>query len=171
MSAKNSTPKAAPSNSYQVEVRLRPEFADAGGEAARALLNSLGLATARQVRTSQVFQIRGPYNSGQIQQAARELLSDGVTQEYRVLSPAPPSTNGMNHWRVEVWLKESVSDPAGETVRSALIELGLPAPESVRVAQAFHITGHCHKSQLEKIIPRGLANPVIHRFTVSETSL
>ena len=40
---------------------------------------------------------------------------------------------------------------------------------SVRVGTAFLLSGKCHRNQLEKLISRGLANPVIHRFTVSET--
>jgi phosphoribosylformylglycinamidine (FGAM) synthase PurS component len=158
-----------PPNSYQVEVKLRSEFTDAEGQSALALLHSLGLSAARDVRTSKIYEIRGGVNSGQVQQAARDLLCDPVTQEFRLVAATEPVLNGMSHWRVEVWLKSSVTDPVGDTVRSAIAEMGLPQPEIVRVGTAYHIAGKCGRNQLEKVVARGLANPVIHRFTVTET--
>lgn len=165
---KEKTGPSKPSAACRIEVRLKAEFADAEGAAALARLNGLGLNTAREVRTSHLYELRGSFNSGHIQQAVRELLCDAVTQEHRILSPAPPVMNGMTHWRVEVWLKDSVSDPVGESVRAALAELGLPPAEGVRVAKVFRITGKCGRAQLERLVPRALANPLIHRFTVEE---
>ena len=161
--------KATHTNSYQVEVRLKSEFTDSEGLAALSILNGLGLNTARELRTSQIYAIRGPLGIGNIQQAAKELLSDAVTQEYRLIAPSAAFSNGMSHWRIEVWLKDSVTDSVGDTVRSAFVEMGLPTPQSVRVATAYRITGKCGKNQLERIIPRCLANPIIHRFIISET--
>lgn len=159
--------KTARGASYQVEVKLRPEFPDAAGAEALALLQEAGLNTAKAVRVSQIYEIKGPLNNGHVQQAARELLSDNVTQEFR-LAANVPVLNGMNYWRVEVWLKSTVSDPVGETVRQAIAEMGLPTPQSVRRGLAYHISGKCGRNHLEKAVSRCLANPVIHRFTVSE---
>jgi phosphoribosylformylglycinamidine (FGAM) synthase PurS component len=168
MSQKN-PPRPTPNHSYQVEVRLKAEFTDADGLSALCLLQGLGLNTARELRTSHLYEIRGPLTAAQVQQVARELLCDAVTQEFKLLAPAAPMSNGMNHWRVEVWLKPSVTDPVGETVRSALLEMGYPSPETVRAGTAYHIVGKCPKGQLEKIVPRCLANPVIHRFSITES--
>jgi phosphoribosylformylglycinamidine (FGAM) synthase PurS component len=158
-------------NTYQVEVKLRSDYSDVEGQAALGLLHSLGVNTAKEVRASRLFEIRGGMNSAQVQQAARDLLSDPVTQEFRLINSAAPILNGMNHWRIEVWLKPSVTDPVGETVRAALGEMGLPTPDSVRVGTAYHVTGKCGRNQLEKAVARSLANPVIHRFTVTEAPL
>lgn len=156
-------------NAYTVEVKLRNDFTDAEGQAALALLQGLGLNTARDCRTSRLYELRGGLNSAHAQQIARDLLCDPVTQEFKLASSGAAVANGMTSWRVEVWLKSSVTDPVGDTVRSAIAEIGLPEPESVRVGTAYLIAGKCGRNQLEKVVARGLANPVIHRVVVSET--
>lgn len=156
-------------NAYTVEVKLRPDYLDAEGQSALALLQGLGLTAARDCRTSRLYELRGPLNAAHAQQIARELLCDPVTQEFRLANGQETALNGMTHWRVEVWLKPSVSDPVGDTVRSAVAEMGLPEPDSVRVGAAYLIAGKCGRHQLEKLVLRGLANSVIHRITVSET--
>jgi len=156
-------------NAYTVEVKLRPDYLDAEGQAALSLLQGLGLNTARDCRTSKLYELRGPINMAHAQLIARDLLCDPVTQEFKLVGPSAPVLNGMNHWRVEVWLKGSVTDPVGDTVRSAVAEMGLPQPDAVRAGVAYHISGKCGRNQLEKLVARGLANPVIHKITITET--
>ena len=153
---------------HKIEVRLRAEFTDAEGASALALLQGTGLPAAKEVRTSRVFEIAGVLNAGQVQQLARELLCDPVTQQFELVGASAPVSNGMSHWRVEVWLKPSVTDPVGDTVRRAMTEMGLPEPSSVRVGTAYHIAGRCGRAQLEKAVSRTLSNPVIHRVSVAE---
>ncbi|MBI5624592.1 MAG: phosphoribosylformylglycinamidine synthase subunit PurS [Elusimicrobia bacterium] len=157
----------ATGTTYLVEVRLRPEFTDAAGLAALAQLQHAGFAGVRAVRISTLYEICGPLNQSHVQQASKELLNDGVTQEFKVLS-GPPVLDGMNHWRVEVWLKNTMTDPVGESVRRAIAELGLPEPERVRCGSAYRILGRTTKNILERIVLRTLANPVVHSFTVTE---
>ena len=168
MSASKPAARSAPVSVHRLEVRLKPDFADAQGASALALLHGLGVAPAREVRASQLYEIRGAVTATQVQQAAKELLCDPVTQELRVLASGAEALNGMSHWRVEVWLKPAVTDPVGDTVSAALREMGLPALESVRVGAAYRIAGKCGRHQLEKAVARCLANPVIHDVAVSE---
>lgn len=163
--------KTGPISTHSIEVRLKPDFADAEGAAALGLLTGLGMNAAKDVRVRRIYELRGQLNQGHINQIARELLCDPVTQEFKVLAPAGVVLNGMNHWRVEVWLKPGVTDPVGDTVRKTIADMGIPMPESVRVGMAYHITGKCPKAALEKAVSRSLANPVIHRFTVTEAPL
>ena len=160
--------RAQPSQTHLVEVRLKPEFADAEGAAALALLRGQGLSAIKEVRVARLYELRGPVTANQAQQAARDLLGDPVTHEARVTAPAAAPLNGMNFWRVEVWLKPTVSDPVGETVREAFVEMGLPRPESARCALVYRLNGRCTKAQVEKAVCRTLANPLIHRVVVSE---
>src|ERR1019366_2590975 len=133
--------------SYQVEVKLKADYSDAEGLAALGLLHALGVNTAKEVRASRIYELKGPLTSAQVQQATRDLLCDPVTQEFRMINGATPVLNGANHWRIEVWLKSSVTDPVGETVRSALCEMGLASPDTVRVGTVYHVTGKCGRNQ------------------------
>lgn len=160
--------RVQPTNTHLIEVRLRPEHFDAEGASALALLHAQGLSALREARVSRLFEITGPITANQVQQAAKDLLCDAVTQEHRVLSPSPAPMNGMNCWRVEVWLKPTVTDPVGETVRDAIADMALPRPDSVRCALAYRLLGRATKVQLEKAVSKCLANPLIQRAVVTE---
>ena len=153
---------------HLIEVRLRPEFTDAEGAGALMLLQGSGLGSIKETRVCRLYEIKGPLSGNQVQQAAKDLLCDGVTQEFRVLSPSHTPLNGMNFWRVEVWLKPTVTDPVGETVRSAVAEMGLPRPDSVRCALVYRLVGRSTKPQIEMAFSKSLANLLIHRCVVSE---
>ncbi len=159
--------KSRPASKVRVGVRLKSEYTDVEGEAALSLLQGCGLHTARSVRVSKLYEIHGQFNQGHLQTAAKELLCDNITQEFKIQGLVP-SLNGSNNWRVEVWLKPTMTDPVGETVREALAELGLPPTEKVRHGIAYHITGKCGRNHIEKVALKTLANPVIHRLTITE---
>ena len=157
-----------PSHTYLVEVRLKPEYLDAEGGAALALLRAQGLTSIREVRVGRLYELKGPVTANHAQQAARDLLGDPVTHESRMVTPGAAPLNGMNFWRVEVWLKTSVCDPVGETVREAFAEMGLPKPDGARCAMVYRLNGRSTKLQIEKAVAKSLANPLIHRVVVSE---
>ncbi|MDE2490907.1 MAG: phosphoribosylformylglycinamidine synthase subunit PurS [Elusimicrobia bacterium] len=160
--------RVQPVSTHLIEIRLRPEFADAEGAEALARLRAEGLSALKDVRVSRLYEIKGAITATQVQQAARELLCDAVTQESRVVNPGTPPLNGMNFWRVEVWPKPTVADPPGETVRDAIAEMGLPRPDSVRCALVYRLLGRSSRAVIEKAVEKALANPLIHRFVVSE---
>lgn len=160
--------KLAALNTHLVEVRLKPEFADAEGAAALLLLKEQGLGQLKEVRVGRVYELKGALTANQAHQAGRDVLCDAVTQEFRIVPPAAAALNGMNAWRVEVWLKPAVSDPVGETVVDAVAEAGLPKPVSARCATLYRLNGRAMKPQIEKAFSRCLANPLIHDVVVAE---
>ncbi len=157
-----------PMATHLIEVRLRPEFSDAEGASALQLLQAEGLSSLKEARVSRLYRIQGPITATQVQQAARDLLCDPITQEHRVVVPVPAPLNGMNFWRVEVWLKPSVHDPVGDTIVSAIADMGLPRPEAARCALVYRLSGRAAKPALERAVARALANPLIHDAVVSE---
>lgn len=160
--------KVAAQNTHLIEVKLKPEFTDAEGAAALALLREQGLSQLKEVRTGRLYELKGSLSANQAHLAGRDLLCDAVTQEFRLVPNASAPLNGMNAWRVEVWLKPTVSDPVGATVVEALAEAGLPRPTSARCASLYLLNGRAVKAQIEKAVAKSLANPLIHRVVVTE---
>ena len=160
--------KLQPANVHLIEVKLRSEFNDAEGAAAMALLREQGLSNIKDVRMGRIYEVSGALSASQAHQAGKDLLCDAVTQEFRLVPAAPPPMNGMNFWRVEVWLKPTVSDPVGATVVEAIAEGGLPRPTGVRCVMLYLLNGRAVKAQIEKAVAKSLANPLIHRVVVTE---
>lgn len=160
--------KIQPANVHLIEVKLKGEFADGEGMAAMALLRAQGLSSITEVRMGRIYEISGALTANQAHQAGKDLLCDAVTQEFRLVSAAPAPMNGMNSWRVEVWLKPTVSDPVGATVIEAVVEGGLPRPTDARCGTLYLLRGRAVKAQIEKAVAKSLANPLIHRVVVTE---
>ncbi|MBI4061375.1 MAG: phosphoribosylformylglycinamidine synthase subunit PurS [Elusimicrobia bacterium] len=160
--------KLQPASVHLIEVKLRSEFNDAEGAAALALLREQGLSSLKDVRAGRLYEISGSLSAHQAHQAGKDLLCDAVTQEFRLVPTEPAPMNGMNFWRVEVWLKPGVCDPVGATVLEAIAESGLPKPVSARGAALYLLSGRAVKAQVERAVAKCLANALIHRVVVSE---
>ena len=160
--------KIQPANVHLIEVKLKSEFNDAEGLAAMSLLREQGLSNLKEVRMGRLYEISGGLSANQAHQAAKDILCDAVTQEFRLVPASPAPMNGMNFWRVEVWLKPTVSDPVGATVVDAIAEGGLPKPTSARCALLYLLNGRATSAQVEKAVAKSLANPLIHRVVVTE---
>ena len=149
-----------------VEVSAKAGMTDAAGAALIAQIQSIGVQAVQEARVLALYDLRGKLSAAQAAQAAKDLLADPVTQDYRLDSRAgtflPP------HWRLEVWLKASMTDPVGESVKKAVKDLGLPEPAKVRTGQAYQLFGKLNKQQIDRILERLLSNPVIHRTSAEQ---
>ena len=154
---------------YIVEIAPKYGMPDAAGSALLCHLPSIGIPGVREIRVSALYEISGPLSLNQAAQISRELLSDPITQDYRLDSSTPsPAFLVGPHWRVEVWLKPTVTDPVGESVCKAVRDMGLPQPERVRTGTAYRILGRVGHGQVERILWSLLANPVIHRSSTAQ---
>ena len=169
MTSKNGTHGSThASTSFRVEVGGRPGYDGAAGGQIAAQFAHLGLAQPAEVRVSPIYEITGRLTPREVEQAAKDLLADPVTQEYRIGDTGmSPAFMMAPHWRVEVWLKPSVSDPHESSVRKALQDLGLPAPERVRCGTVYKIVGRLSAAQVERAARKILSNPVIHRYVIT----
>lgn len=155
---------------HRIEVFFKREFNDTEALSSLALLRSAGASSVKNVRVSRVYEIRGTFTISQINRLSRDLLADPVTQEFKILPPTLPLSNGGPLWRADIRLKSAVSDPAADTIREAIVDMGFPTPDFVRVSSIFKIESKCGKPQIEAVLARSLANPVIHSFSVAASS-
>jgi len=152
-----------------IEIAPKLGVTDPAGESTLRQLPLLGIKGLREVRVSTIYEITGKYSSANINQIARELLTDPITQDHRIEKSTPSAAFMMGpHHRVEVWLKETVSDPTGESTQRAIASLGLNEPVRVRTAHAYHFIGRLSKPQITKIVDKLLSNPVIHLTKVTQ---
>jgi len=161
-------PTERPGASHKFVVEIAPKYgmSDPAGTALLAHLPSIGVQGVHEIRVSALYEIAGPLTANQVTQLSRELLSDPITQDYRLGSSTPSAAFLVGpHWRVEVWLKPTVTDPVGESVCKAIRDMGLPPPDGVRTGAAYRILGRIGKNHVERILASLLANPVIHRST------
>lgn len=156
-------------NTYLIEVATKYGQTDARSAALLAQLPGIGATSAKDIRISTLYELTGRLTRGQAQQVSRDLLTDPITQESRMdQSTSSQAFLVGPHWRIEVWLKPTVTDPVGESVRKAVADLGLPEPERVRTGTAYRVLGKIGQGQIDKIVNRLLSNPVIHRTHVSQ---
>ncbi|MBI5201952.1 MAG: phosphoribosylformylglycinamidine synthase subunit PurS [Elusimicrobia bacterium] len=168
MSGKNGTHAGPAPTTYRVEVAGKLVFPDASGAAVAAQFQLLGLQAPTEIRVCPIYEITGKLSPRELELAAKELLSDPITQEYRIGDGAiSPAFVVAPHWRVEVWLKPSVSDPHEASVRKGIADLGLPAPDKVRCGTVYKIVGRLPAAQIEKAAKKILSNPVIHRYVLA----
>ena len=160
------TGRTAPSAAYKIEVFAKAGFTDAAGAAILAQLPTLGIPGVTDVKVGFLYDIRGPLSPAQIALVGKELLADPITQEFAVNGQRPQGTFWGPHWRIEVWLKSTVSDPVESSLKRAVVDLGFACPESARQGTVYKFWGRLHPVQAEKIAMRLLANPVVHRTSV-----
>lgn len=163
------TPSVPSLPTYVVEVAPKLGVGDSPGQSVLAQLPALGITGAREVRVTALYEISGKLSASQVQLIGKGLLCDPITQDFRTDSSASTTAFLIGpHWRVEVWLKPQVTDPVGESVRKAVVDLGLPEPARVRTGVAYQILGRVHPGQMERIVNKLLANPLIHRTKVEQ---
>ncbi|HVC09383.1 MAG TPA: phosphoribosylformylglycinamidine synthase subunit PurS [Elusimicrobiota bacterium] len=154
---------------YRVEVNLKRDMPDPEGARALSLLRAAGLSAVKEVRSAKIYSVRGPLTLSHVHQAAKELLCDAVTEEYKILSPqAPPSV--ARRTRVEVWFRPEVSDPAEDSIMLAFECAGLPKPVSARQGAVYYVEGRVAQAALEKAFARWLANPLICRLSAAPSA-
>ena len=78
--------------------------------------------------------------------------------------------------KIQVSLRPSVLDPAGEATKSAAIKLGVKGLTKLRIGKAIDIeieanTKEEAKSQVEMLSDRLLANPVIEDWSFELTQI
>ena len=152
---------------WVVEVSAKPGNPDPAGAALVQQVQALGVPGITEARVNALYELRGKLSAAQATDIARQLLADPVTQDFRIDRSGASIPTGP-HWRLEVWLRPSVTDPVGESVGKAVRDLGLAEPAATRAGTAYLLFGRLQKAQAEKVLEKLLANPVVHRASAEQ---
>jgi len=72
-----------------------------------------------------------------------------------------------NTYRVEVWLKDSVTDVVGESVKDAIADVLGKEPAAVRFGHAYYVP--CASGlKLKHAVSKTLVNEVVNKFKIEK---
>ncbi|HZD61069.1 MAG TPA: phosphoribosylformylglycinamidine synthase subunit PurS, partial [Anaerolineae bacterium] len=150
---------------WRVEVALRPGIADALGNSVKKQINEDLRINVESVRTIDVYTITRDLTQEQVEVVARDLLTDPITQEYRINEgfDRPFSV------AIEVGYKPGVTDNVGATTVEGIEDLlgvTFSPGESVHTSKLYLLSGNVSQERAEAICTGLLANPLIEHFQI-----
>jgi phosphoribosylformylglycinamidine (FGAM) synthase PurS component len=164
---------------WLIEVSYRANFIDALGNTIKKNIEDLDIAGVRNVKTSQVYEIEGKVTEKKLKLLCEELLTDKITQQYKINSScamrhasAPYTTHNTQltthnvFFIVQVWYKKGVTDTVADTVKKGADDLGISGINTVKTGHEYTITGNISRKQIEKICKGLLSNKVVQEYIV-----
>ena len=152
---------------FRVEVSVKSGFPDPRGEALRADIRDLGIATLNRVRVSNIYMLEGGLSQEEVKIICRELLADPVIEEYSI-GAAPLAIEDENTHAIEVAYNPGVMDPVEESVKKGIVDLGITTVRSVKTAKRYYLSGKLSASDIELISNKLLVNSVIQHVVTSQ---
>jgi len=148
---------------WRVEIKEKDNVYDALGESVAKDIADLGLQSVKKVYVVQVYMLTGSLSKDQVEDIARQLLADRVTQDYS-FCPAGDhslSSNNGNVKVVEIAYNPGVMDPVEASTIKGIRDLGIDGIQSVATAKQYHIEGKISSKELNLIIEKVLCNKLI----------
>ncbi len=145
--------------SWKIEIKEKRGIFDAVGEGIKKDILDLGIRSVKGVSFIQVYSIEGNVTDGQITQICEELLSDRVSQTFRVNHPY--QQNNQNEKVVEVAYNPGVMDPVEASALKAVKDLGIEGVRSIKTAKKYVIRGKIRSGDLRVISEKLLYNKLI----------
>jgi len=138
---------------YRVEVLKRKR--DPEASSLKHKLKELGISGPVEVQIVRVYFLNTPLPKSKVEEIARGILSDSVTEEYKLqridLGPG---------YDIEVWYNPGVTDPSAESIEKALRDANYRV-EGVRTAKRYHFKGKITRQDIKRVSQRLLYNPLI----------
>ncbi|PIU17658.1 MAG: hypothetical protein COT18_12875 [Elusimicrobia bacterium CG08_land_8_20_14_0_20_59_10] len=131
-----------------------------------AFLGRLGRAglKAGAARLSRLYRVDSALGRAEVEKLASGLLADPITENYSLV---PGKTGFGGGWRVEVWLKDSVTDVVGESVKEAITGVLGKDPGAVRFGHAYYVA--CDSAvKLKHAVSKTLVNEIVNKFGIEK---
>jgi phosphoribosylformylglycinamidine (FGAM) synthase PurS component len=145
-----------------IEIRTKEKYSGSEEAGFIARMAHAGLK-ARAARLSRLYRVEGDFSRAELERLGAGLLADPITEHYSLGQWRP----GLKGWRVEIWLKDSVTDVVGESVKGAISDvLGRP-PEAVRSGHAYYVAC-ASETRLRHAVARTLVNETVNKFKIEK---
>ena len=146
-----------------IEIWTKEKYARNEEDAFIARLAHAGLK-AKGARLSRLYRVDADFSKETFSKIASELLTDNITER---CSLAPGKAGLKKAYRVEVWLKDSVTDVVGESVREAVEDVAGKPPAAVRFGRAYYVA--CDSEiKLRNAVAKTLVNEVVNKFKIEK---
>lgn len=145
-----------------IEIRTKEKYAgsEEAGFLARMAHAGLKLSSARLTR---LYRVEADFSRAEFDRLGAELLTDRITETYSL----KPGSGLRGGYRVEVWLKDSVTDVVGESVKGAIADVLGREPGTVRFGRAYYVTG-ASEAGLRRAVAGTLVNETVNKFKIEK---
>jgi phosphoribosylformylglycinamidine (FGAM) synthase PurS component len=148
---------------WLIEVGYKPQFKDAIGNAVKQdIKEDLLIDSIEDVKYVEAYALKADLSQQQVEKIAQELVSDPVTQNYRINAQVMDDFD----WEISVSYHDDVTDNVGMTCEQGIKDLGLKLKEedSVRTIRKYYVKGSLTEEQVKLICQGLLANELIESF-------
>ncbi|MDD2804678.1 MAG: phosphoribosylformylglycinamidine synthase subunit PurS [Elusimicrobiales bacterium] len=118
----------------------------------------------KAARLSRLYRVEGDFSRAEFDRLGTDLLADPITEKYS-LAQWKPGLKGA--WRVEVWLKDSVTDVVGESVKGAIADVLGREPQAVRFGRAYYAACES-EAKLKHAVVKTLVNEIVNKFKIEK---
>lgn len=156
---------------YKIEIYNK--ITDPQGEEIKKDIIALGIKNVKEVKTTQLYHLRGDYTIFEIEKITSNILVDSITQDYSVFKEEkiishPSYKNKKGICSIEVWYKKGITDPVAEATVEAIKDINL-FKENLKVNTGikYVIYGNLKQTEIQKIITKLLVNTLIQEYKIS----
>ncbi|MBI4655646.1 MAG: phosphoribosylformylglycinamidine synthase subunit PurS [Elusimicrobia bacterium] len=132
-------------------------------------------------KISRLYRVDGDFEKKDFKKIAEEILIDPVTEEYSLAARklkgknlfrplavlAAPIADNAALFRVEICLKDSITDVVGESVKETIADVIDKKPGNVRFGHAYYFSIDSER-KLKHAVSEVLINELIHTFRITE---
>jgi phosphoribosylformylglycinamidine synthase II len=146
---------------WHIEIKDKPGIFDSVGEGVKKDILDLGIRGTSSAHFSQIYTLEGDLSPGEVERICRELLADGVSQDFCILSPEDKPQASKSEYVIEVAYNSGVMDPVEESALKGIQDLGISGVTSVRTAKKYILKGKLSPAQCKTISEKLLYNKLI----------
>ena len=160
---KNNVQVTMNKNFWIIEIYKKKNVKDVFGEDIKRSIEELGISEIEEVKVANLYKLICDTKRENIKRIAEELFIDKISENFIIYRKKKTKKN---YWIVEVFLKEGVTDPVGETARKTIIESGILKDVYVKTGKKYYIKGDLKEIQIKDICEKILANTLIHDYFI-----
>ncbi|MDR1122748.1 MAG: phosphoribosylformylglycinamidine synthase subunit PurS [Endomicrobium sp.] len=149
---------------FEVDIFTKKGFKDSRGEHVLSDILDIGIKGLKKIDYSPFYIIDGSINKSEVKMIASELLSDKITERFKVVSGVEDKK--YKNSIIEVLYKKCVTDTVSESLVKAIKDLGITKDVKVKTGHKYYLHGNVSRDILNKIAIKLLANTLIQEYKV-----